>query len=280
MAVNTCLHLQITTADTLQFMLLRASLKPYPSSKSINMIENSTGQQIERLSIFQEKKESVQKITSGNGGEYTSCQCSKFCQDRGISHQFTNPYSPEQNGVPEHLNRTLIEAARSVLYHSNVPLKFWVEAVNTAVYLQNRRPTTALDDKTPYECCFKKKPIVSNLRVSGCICFVHTPDSLRKKLDPKASKAVFVGYPNETKGYEVYDLNSKHFIQSKNILFFEDKFHNFELNEESNKRELVYDETNEINDPTEIPVVEDQPIVQSQPVEPTVMNWWEKHTFV
>ena len=157
-----------------------------------------------------------------------------------------------------------------MLYHSNVLLKFWAEAVNTAVYLRNRGPTTALDDKTPYECWFKKKPIVSNLRVFGCICFVHTPDSLRKKLDPKASKAIFVGYPNETKGYKVYDLNSKHFIRSKNILFFEDKFHNFELNEESNKRELVYHEANEINGPTEIPVVEDQPIVQSQPVEPTV----------
>ena len=109
------------------------------------MVENSTGQQIKRLSIFQEKKESVQKIRSDNGGEYTACEFSKYCKDRGISHQFTNPYSPEQNGVSERFNRTLIEAARSMLYHSNVPLKFWAEAVNTAVYLQNRSPTTALD---------------------------------------------------------------------------------------------------------------------------------------
>ena len=122
----------------------------------INMVENSTDQQIKKLSIIQEKKESVQKIRSDNGGEYTSCQFSKFCKDRGISHQFTNPYSPEPKGVSERLNHTLIEAARSVLYHSNVPLKFWAEAVNTAVYLWNRSPTTALDDKTPYECWFKR----------------------------------------------------------------------------------------------------------------------------
>ena len=170
--------------------------------------------------LFQEKKKSVQKIRSDNGEEYTSCQFSKFCKDRGIFHQFTNLYSPEENGVSERLNRTLIEAAKSMMYHSNVPLKFWAEDVNTAVYLWNRSPTAALNDKTPYECWFKKKPIVSTLRVFGCICFVHTPDSLRKKLDPLASKAIFVGYPNETKGYKVYDLNSKYFIRSKNILFF------------------------------------------------------------
>ena len=149
------------------------------------MIENSTGQQIKRLSIFQEKKESVQKIRSDNGRDYTSCQFGEFCKDRWISHQFSNPYSPEQNGVSERLNRTLIKAAISMLYHSNVPLKFWEEAVNTAVYLRDRPPATILTDKTQYECWFKKKPVVSNLRVFGCICFVHTPDSLRKKLDPK-----------------------------------------------------------------------------------------------
>ena len=99
----------------------------------VNMVENSTGQEIKKLSIIQEKKESVQKIRSDNGGEYTSCQFSKFCKDRGIFHQFTNPYSPEENGVSEHLTHTLIEAARPMMYHSNVPLKFWAEAVNTAI---------------------------------------------------------------------------------------------------------------------------------------------------
>ena len=140
----------MTTADTLQFITSKSeTLSKF--KEYVNMVENCTGQQIKRLSIFQEKKESVQKIRSDNGGEYTSCQFGKFCKDRGISHQFTNPYSPEQNGVSECLNRTLIEAARLMLYHSNVPLKFWAEAVNTAVYLRNQSPTTASDDKTPYQ---------------------------------------------------------------------------------------------------------------------------------
>ena len=189
------------------------------------------------LNIFQDKKESVQKIRSDNGGENTSRHFSQFCKDRGISHEFTNPYSTELNEVSMRLNRTLIEAARSMLYYSNVLLKFWAESVNTAVYLHNQSPTTAINDKTPHESWFKKKPAVSNLTVFGCIRFVRTLDSLRKKLDPEASKAIFEGYHNKTKGYEVHDLSSKHFIRSKNILLFENKFHNFGFNEESNERE-------------------------------------------
>ena len=65
-----------------------------------------------------------------------------------------------------------------MINHAKVPLKFWAEAVNTAVYLHNRSPTSALKDKTPFECWFGEKPDVSNLRVFGCMCFVHTPENL------------------------------------------------------------------------------------------------------
>ena len=119
-----------------------------------------------------------------------------------------------------------------MIYHAKVPLKFWAEAVNTAVYLLNRSPTSALKDKTPFECWFGEKPDVSNLRVFGCICFVHMPDNLRKKLDPKSNKTIYVGYPLGTKGYKLYDLSSKPFIRSRNVLFYEQEFHDFEFNDE------------------------------------------------
>ena len=198
----------------------------------VNMVENRTGLQVKKLSIFQEKENAVLKLRSDNGGEYNSHEFAQFCKDRRISYEFTCPYTPEQNGVSERLNRTLIETARSMIYHAKVPLKFWAEAVNTAVYLRNRSPTSALKDKTPFECWFGEKPDVSNLRVFGCICFVHTPNRLRKKLDPKSTKAIFVGYHLGTKGYKLYDLSSKRFIRSRNVLFYEQKFHDFELNDE------------------------------------------------
>ena len=107
-------------------------------------------------------------------GEYVSHDFTQFCADREILHQFTNPYTPQQNGISERLNRTLIESAKSMLYHVKMPLNFWAKAVNTAVYLHNRSPTNALKDKTPFECWFGKKPNVSNLDKSEWMCMFRS----------------------------------------------------------------------------------------------------------
>ena len=118
----------------------------------VTMMENETDLQ-------------VRAIRTDNGGQYTSQYFKKFCADKGVAHQLTNPYTPEQNGVSERLNSTLIESARSMLIHAKMPLKFWAEAVNTAVYLHNRSPTSALKGKTPFESWSGKKPNASNLKV-------------------------------------------------------------------------------------------------------------------
>ena len=118
----------------------------------VTMMENETDLQ-------------VRAIRTDNGGEYTSQYFKKFCADKGVAHQLTNPYTPEQNGVSERLNSTLIESARSMHIHAKMPLKVWAEAVNTAVYLHNRSPTSALKGKTPFESWSGKKPNVSNLKV-------------------------------------------------------------------------------------------------------------------
>ena len=198
----------------------------------------------------------VRVIRTDNGGEYTSQPFNKLCTDKGIMHPFTNPYTSEQNGVSERLNRTLVESARSMLYHAKMPLKFWAESVNTAVYLRNRSPTSlsALKDKTPFESWFGVKPNVSNLKVFGSVCFVHTPDHLRKKLDPKCRKAIFVGYPLESKGYKVYEFGAKRFTRCSDVLFHENKFHTFE---EVTNSSLFYKDS--VIDDTQPDDVKDEP---------------------
>ena len=166
----------------------------------------------------------VKILRSDNGGEYKSKVFSKFCKEEGISRQHTNPYCPEQNGVAERFNRTIIESARSMLIHAKLPLVFWAEACDTAVYTHNRSPTTSLKDKTPFECLFGRKPNVSHLRVFSCLTYVLIPQSQRKKLDAKAHRAIFVCYPPGIKGYKLYDKEKDSFTISRNVKFLETTF--------------------------------------------------------
>ena len=188
------------------------------------MMENSTGGEIKQLNI----------IRSDNGGEYTSTEFKRYCSEFGSAHQFTTPYTPEQNGVSERFNRTIMEAARSMLIHAHLPLSFWAEAISCATYLRNRSPSSSIPGKTPYEFWFGKKPDLSNLRVFGCVSYVHIPSELRKKLDPKSDKCVFMGYPEDTKGYKLYNLNTKRFLRSRSILFCEDEFHHWDTTNNNN----------------------------------------------
>ena len=163
-----------------------------------------------------------------------------------------------------------------MIHHAKVPLKFWAEAINAAVCLHNRSPTTALKNKTPFECWFGKKPDVSNLRVFGCICFVYVPDKLRKKLDPKASKAIFMGYPQDTKGYKVYELSSDKFIRSRSVTFHEQSFYSFENKDKKLVLPEIYGSELDENEPHyEAEQVEDMP--QADKEKEQVGGTYEEH---
>ncbi|MEN7973604.1 MAG: reverse transcriptase domain-containing protein, partial [Verrucomicrobiota bacterium] len=165
--------------------------------------------------------EKIKTLRSDNGGEYTSNQFERYLRQKGIQHQLTVPKTPQQNGVAERLNRTLVETARCLLSGANLPLKFWVPAVDTATYLKNRSPTTAVDKKTPFETFLGFKPSVRHLRVFGCQCFAHVPKDERKKMGKKSVECILLGYSNKTKGYIVYDKASKRQFFSRDVVFNE-----------------------------------------------------------
>ena len=106
-------------------------------------------------------------MRSDRGGEYASLEFGKFCEDIGLERQLTVAYSPQQNGVTERKNRTIVEMARSMLHEKGMPYHFWGEVVNTAVYLLNRCPTKAVENLTPFEAYSGRKPSVKHLRVFG-----------------------------------------------------------------------------------------------------------------
>ena len=142
----------------------------------------------------------LKAIRTDNGGEYTSTMFEDYLKSEGIRHECTIPKTPEQNGVAERMNRTLVEAVRSMLTGARLSHEFWAEALATAVYLRNRSPTRAVKGMTPYEAWTTEKPTVAHLRVFGSVAYAHIPKDERGKLDPKAKKCIFVGYGEETKG--------------------------------------------------------------------------------
>jgi hypothetical protein len=121
-------------------------------------------------------------------GEYKLGDFNKYCKDNGIVQHFTVPHTPQQNGVAERKNKTLVECPRSIMKGKNLSNAFWVEAINTAVHLKNRSPTRCLDNVTHFEALNGSKPVVHNLKVFGCKYFAHIPKKNRRKLDAKATK--------------------------------------------------------------------------------------------
>jgi transposase InsO family protein len=147
----------------------------------------------------------IQAIRSNNGKEYTSPEFNLYCEDAGIEHQLTTPYTPKQNVVSERRNRCIIEMVRCIMLHEkNLPKMFSAEAANTAGFLQNRLPTKLLEEKTPFKVLYNYKPLLSFLKIFGSICFVHVPQIKTDKLDKKVMPGIFGGYSIVSKAYKVY----------------------------------------------------------------------------
>ena len=112
-------------------------------------------------------------LRTDRGGEFTSNEFREFGENHGIKRQLTAAFTPQQNGVAERKNRTIMNAVRTVLNERQVPKVFWPEAVKCCVHVQNRSSTTALENRTPEEEWSSKKPIVDYFRIFGCVTHAH-----------------------------------------------------------------------------------------------------------
>lgn len=179
----------------------------------------------------------IAKLRSDNGSEYYSKEFVNFCRDKGIQMIATVPYTPEQNGVSERMNRTLMEKARTIIHESNIPYILWGEALYVSTYVTNRSPTSALlNTKTPYEMWFNSKPDVSKLKVFGCLAYSHINKVHRRKLDKKSELLAMVGYaPN---GFRLWNDHSKEIIISRDVVFDEAKFYFRDTNRETESKQL------------------------------------------
>jgi hypothetical protein len=173
------------------------------------------------LRLEKETNSFVNVLRTDNGGEYTGGDFQKWIKSKGIRHETSIPKTPQQNGVSERQNRTIIESARSMITASNQSSELWAEASNCAVYLRNRVIGKSLPEMTPYEAWFGRKPNLSHLRMFGCPAYMHIPADERSKFSPKARKCVFVGYCETQKGFRLWDSVRRRIFVSRDVIFNE-----------------------------------------------------------
>ncbi|KAJ9535822.1 hypothetical protein OSB04_un001023 [Centaurea solstitialis] len=159
----------------------------------------------------------VKVIRSDNGTEFKNADLNLFCESKGIERQYSAPRTPQQNGVAERRNRTLIEAARTMLVDSKLPVTFWAEAINTACYVQNRVLVVKSKGKTPYELFEKKKPFIGFLVPFGIPCTILDTKSQLGKFDSKSDDGFFVGYSSQSKALRVFNSSSRIIEESDNV---------------------------------------------------------------
>ncbi|KAJ9553357.1 hypothetical protein OSB04_017402 [Centaurea solstitialis] len=159
----------------------------------------------------------VKLIRSDNGTEFKNADLNSFCEEKGIERQYSAPRTPQQNGVAERRNRTLIEAARTMLADSKLPITFWAEAINTACYVQNRVLIVKSKGKTPYELFEKKKPYIGFLQPFGCPCTILDTKTHLGKFESKSDDGFFVGYSSQSKALRVFNSSTRIIEESDNV---------------------------------------------------------------
>jgi transposase InsO family protein len=163
----------------------------------------------------------IKKIRSDNGMEFKNSQIEGFLKDEGIKQEFSYPYPPQQNGVVERKNRTLLDMARTMLDEYKTPDWFWAEAINTACYSINRLYLHRILKKTSYELLTGKKPNVSYFRVFGSKCFILVKRGRKPKFAPKDVEGFLLRYDSNTRAYRVFNKSTRLVEVSCDIVFDE-----------------------------------------------------------
>jgi len=208
---------------------------------------------IEKFKLFKTRVDketslSIQALRTDHGGEYSSAEFVNLCEIGGIQRQLTAAYTPQQNGVAERKNRTIMNMVRSLLSNKKMPKTFWPEAVNWSVHSLNRSPTLAVKNIIPEKAWSSLKPTVDHFRIFGCVACIHVPDTKRRKLYPKGEKCILLGVSEESKAYRLYNSTTKKIHISKDVVFDENRSWNWEYKDKEERITLDFDDKEESDD--------------------------------
>jgi hypothetical protein len=164
------------------------------------------------MGLNNEHPNCLKTIHSDNGTEFRNVSFNQFYLEHGVDQQFSTTRVPQQNGVVERKNCTLVEMARTMLDEHRTPRCFWADAINIACYISNRIFLRSILHLTPFELCFGHKPSVSYLRPFGYKCFVLKRDNL-DKFESHSSDGILLGYTPHGRSYIVFNLETNTVIE-------------------------------------------------------------------
>ena len=160
----------------------------------------------------------VKCLCTNNGLEFCSDEFNTLCKKEGIVRLRIVRHTPQQNGVAECMNRTLMEKVRCMLSNAQLSKSFWKEVASTACYLINRSPSVAIEKKTPQEVWSSSPATYLDLKIFECPAYAHVDNG---KLEPRSMKCIFLGYRFGVKGYKLWCPETKKLVISKDVIFGE-----------------------------------------------------------
>jgi transposase InsO family protein len=166
----------------------------------------------------------IQSLQCDNGTEFNNNALRSFLTRHGTTYRLSCPYTSPQNGKVERSIHSINDVLHTLLFQAKLPPTFWVEALNTATYLINRRPSTPLQFATPYHILFDQEPDYTHLKVFGCLCYPNLSSTMPHKLSHRSTPCVFLGYPQDHKGYRCMSISTKKIIISCHVIFDESSF--------------------------------------------------------
>ncbi|KAK4857018.1 hypothetical protein QYF36_023722 [Acer negundo] len=166
---------------------------------------------------------SIKRIRSDHGREFENVSFETYYGSVGISHEFSAPRTPQQNGVVERKNRVLQEMTRVMLLSNNVPRNLWVEAVNTACYIGNRVFLRLGTRNTCYELWKGKRPNVIYFHTFGSKCYNLNDRDQFGKFDAKGDEGIFIGYSLNSRAYRVLNLKTRSDMESSNVVIDDER---------------------------------------------------------
>ena len=196
------------------------------------------------IEVELEKGCKVKCLRTDNGLEFLSKEFDTFCKQRGIKRHMTVPLNPQQNGIAERANRTIVERVRCMLFSSGLGKKLWGKAASTAVHLMNKCPSSSINGDTPDFRWYGKHSSYSELKIFGCKAFAHVKQG---KLDPRALMCVMLGYQKRVKGYSLWFIepgNHKILI-SRDAIFLENDMPYLHKESTSDGVRIVANESND-----------------------------------